>query len=48
MSSPTSAAGVVRSFFEAMEARDWTRARTLVADDAAIDWTETAERFAPF
>lgn len=45
MSSPTSAAGVVRSFFEAMEARDWTRARTLVADDAAIDWTETAERF---
>ena len=45
MSNSTGPANVVRSFFEAMEARDWTRARTLVADDAAIDWTETAERF---
>lgn len=42
MSSP---AAVVRSFFEAMEARDWDRAAELVAPDATIEFTETGERF---
>lgn len=38
-------AEIVRSFFEAMQARDWARVRTFIADDAMVDWTETGERF---
>lgn len=45
MSRTTDAATVVRSLFEAMEARDWALARTLISDDATIEWTETGERF---
>ncbi len=45
MTSANGPAAVVRGFFEAMEARDWALARTLVADDAVVDWTETGERF---
>lgn len=45
MISTNGPAAVVRGFFDAMEAREWTLARTLVADDAVVDWTETGERF---
>ncbi len=45
MNATSEAATVVRSLFEAMEARDWALARTLISDDATIDWTETGERF---
>ena len=38
-------AEAVRGLFEAMQARDWATARTFVADDAVVDWTETGERF---
>lgn len=45
MNATSEAATVVRSLFEAMEARDWALARTLISDNATIDWTETGERF---
>ena len=41
MNATSEAATVVRSLFEAMEARDWALARTLISDNATIDWTET-------
>ncbi|MFN8019864.1 MAG: nuclear transport factor 2 family protein [Acidimicrobiales bacterium] len=43
--SPRKAAAVVRTFWERMEARDWAGARTLLADDVAVVWPATRERF---
>ncbi|MEM6985623.1 MAG: nuclear transport factor 2 family protein [Pseudomonadota bacterium] len=45
MSGSARPASTVKAFFDAMQARDWARARSLVADDALIEWTETGERF---
>ena len=45
MSASVDPASVVRSLFEAMEARDWALARTFVSDDTVVEWTETGERF---
>lgn len=42
MSEPTE---TVRSFFAAMQARDWERARSLIAADALIRWTSSGEAF---
>lgn len=36
---------VVRSFFEAMEARDWSAAGERLSPSIRIDFTETGERF---
>lgn len=38
-----SAADIVRSFYERMEARDWAGAGDLLATDVHIDYTETGE-----
>jgi hypothetical protein len=37
---------VVRALFDAMQARDWAKARSLVADDAIVVWPVSGERFA--
>ena len=42
---PRKPAGVVRAFWERMEARDWAGARALLADDVAVVWPATRERF---
>jgi ketosteroid isomerase-like protein len=38
------AADVARGVWEAMEARDWARARSLLSDDLVTDWPQTRER----
>ncbi|MEM9034505.1 MAG: nuclear transport factor 2 family protein [Actinomycetota bacterium] len=45
MSTERDGAGIVRDFFERMEARDWDGARALVSPSVRIDYTETGERF---
>ena len=36
---------LVRALWDRIEQRDWTGARTLLADDATMTWVCTAERF---
>jgi ketosteroid isomerase-like protein len=36
---------IVHSLWDRFEARDWTSARRLLADDAVMTWVATAERF---
>jgi len=36
---------VVRGFQEALQARDWARARLLLHDDLVVDYPHTGERF---
>jgi ketosteroid isomerase-like protein len=38
-------AGVVRSFWERIEARDWDGMRALLAEDVVFDWRHSLERF---
>jgi ketosteroid isomerase-like protein len=38
-------AEVLRTFQEAMQARDWSRARLLLHDDLVVDYPSTGERF---
>lgn len=38
-------AEVVRSFFEAMQARDWDRAATFLAKNVEVRWPASQERF---
>ncbi len=40
-----STAGVVREFFERMQARDWNGAAALLSPDVHIEFTETGEHF---
>ena len=44
--APRKPADVVRALWERMEARDWVGARALLADDVAVVWPATRERFA--
>lgn len=41
----TEPAGVVRRFFESMEARDWDAAGACLSPQLVVDFTETGERF---
>jgi hypothetical protein len=43
--SEVSSSGVVRSFFEAMENRDWAAVEGLVAGELSVWWPVTLERF---
>lgn len=43
--APRKPADVVRAFWQRMEARDWVGARALLADDVAVVWPATRERF---
>lgn len=42
---PRPAGGIVRAFFERMQARDWDGAAELLSPDIHVEFTETGERF---
>lgn len=42
---PSDPVAVVRQFHEAMQARDWDRAASLLSPSVVVEWPATGERF---